>query len=70
MVTPWQVTCPCSPTAQLRSANVHVPPVPVYWQLTLPDSQSAEALQDLTFDTPEPEDAQVERLPRSVFWQD
>jgi hypothetical protein len=32
--------------------------------------ETAEALLDLTFDTREPDDAQVERLPRSVFWQD
>ena len=44
---------------------------PTWYTVTqLAACETAEALLDLTFDTREPDDAQVERLPRSVFWQD
>jgi 8-oxo-dGTP pyrophosphatase MutT (NUDIX family) len=44
---------------------------PTWYTLTqLATCETAEAVLDLTFDTREPDDDQVERLPRSVFWQD
>ena len=47
----------------------------LYWptyatMLELAACDSAEALAGLTFDTREPDDDEVVRLPRSVFWQD